>query len=102
MDLGILKIFLEYDKIKKFGTLFCLFCHKILEKNPTEMLALSRHRNISLIFITQSSGLIDKNILALTDYFIFKETSDLQIEFERIEIKKFFKKAKEKFHFLQN
>jgi len=63
----------------------------------TEMLALSRQRNISLIFITQSSGLIDKNILTLADYLIFKEINDFQVKFERKETRQFFKKAKEKF-----
>lgn len=62
-----------------------------------EILGLFRHRNIILIFITQSTGLIDRNIVFMTDYIIFKEISDIQIGFERPELRPLFREAKEVF-----
>ncbi|MEM5831618.1 MAG: helix-turn-helix domain-containing protein [Candidatus Aenigmatarchaeota archaeon] len=66
-------------------------------KRVLEILGLSRQKNCSLIFITQSTELIDKNILSLTDYIIIKEMSKTQIEFERKEIKQMLKRASERF-----
>ncbi|MCX7916721.1 MAG: helix-turn-helix domain-containing protein [bacterium] len=66
-------------------------------KKLLEILGLSRQKNCSLIFITQSTGLIERNILSLSDYIIIKEISFTQIEFERKEIKQILKKAYDKF-----
>jgi len=62
-------------------------------KELSKLLAIARHKNLSLIFVTQNTGLIDKNILALADTLFIKEGSLLQMEMERQELKKFYEKA---------
>lgn len=64
-------------------------------KMLTKIMAVARHKNLSLIFITQNTGFIDKNILALTDSLMIKEGSLLQIEMERPEVRKFYEKSEE-------
>jgi len=64
-------------------------------KELSKLLAVARHKNLSLVFVTQNTGLIDKNILALADTLFVKEGSLLQMEMERPEIKKFYQKANE-------
>lgn len=58
-----------------------------------KLLAIARHKNLTLIFITQNTGLIDRNVLKLTDILLIKEGSLLQMEMERSEIKKFYEKS---------
>ncbi len=65
----------------------------------SKLMAIARHKNLTLIFITQNTGMIDKNILKLADSLMIKEGSLLQLEMERPEIKKFYTKTKE---FLDN
>jgi hypothetical protein len=48
-----------------------------------KLLAIARHRDISVIFITQNTGMIDKNVLSLTDAILVKESSLLQKQMER-------------------
>jgi len=69
----------------------------ISNRELSKFLAIARHKNHTLIFITQNTGLIDKNILKLADILMIKEGSLLQLEMERAEIRKFFKKAKQAF-----
>ena len=64
-------------------------------KELTKIMAVARHNNLSLIFITQNTGFIDKNVLALTDTLMIKEGSLLQIEMERPEVRKFYEKSEE-------
>ena len=52
----------------------------------SKLLAISRHKNLSSIFLTQNIGLIDINIVRLCDTLIFKKPSLLQIELERSNI----------------
>ena len=61
--------------------------------NLIQTLGLSRQKNVSLIFITQSSSLIDKVALSMIDFIIIKEMSKFNIEFERKEIKKLIENA---------
>ena len=61
----------------------------------SKLMAIARHKNLTLIFITQNTGMIDKNVLKLADSLMIKEGSLLQLEMERLEIKKFYMKAKE-------
>lgn len=63
-------------------------------KNLSKIMAIARHKNLTLLFITQNTGMIDKNILKLADSLIVKEGSLLQLEMERPEIKKFYIKSK--------
>jgi hypothetical protein len=62
-------------------------------KELSKLLAIARHKNLTLIFVTQNTGLIDKNVLALTDTLLIKEGSLLQMEMERKEVRKFYDKA---------
>ncbi|MBS3095798.1 hypothetical protein J4231_03900 [Candidatus Woesearchaeota archaeon] len=70
-------------------------------KELTKILAIARHKDLTLIFITQNTGLIDKNVLKLVDILLIKEGSLLQVEMERSEIKKFYEKAHDSFKELQ-
>lgn len=76
-------------------------------KEPNKMLgklmAIARHKNLSLILIAQNTSMIDLNVLRLTDILLLKEPSLLQTEFERPALQKryakitpLFKKQKEK------
>lgn len=62
-------------------------------KELGKLLAIARHKNLSIIFITQNTGMIDKNVLKLADILMIKEGSLLQLEMERPEMKKFYEKA---------
>lgn len=62
-----------------------------------ELMAIARHKNLSLIIITQNSAMIDLNVMRLSDTIIFKEPSLLQSRFERKSILDLFKKAEEQF-----
>ena len=62
-----------------------------------QILGLFRQKNVSLIFITQNTSLIDKAVLGMVDWLIFKEITGFQIEFERSQLKPILKKAQEKF-----
>ena len=59
----------------------------------TKIMAIARHKNLTLIVITQSSALVDLNIIRLTDTLIFKEPSLLQTKFERKAIKEMYEKV---------
>jgi len=60
--------------------------------NLTKIMAIARHKNITLIYITQNTAIGDKNVLRLCDVLIFKNSSLMQEETERLEVKKFYKK----------
>ncbi|MDP1729186.1 MAG: zonular occludens toxin domain-containing protein [archaeon] len=68
-----------------------------LNKILTELLLISRHKNISVIFITQNSSNIDVNILRQADYLLFKPHSLLQLNFERKIIKEIYSEAETEF-----
>ncbi|MEA2036874.1 MAG: zonular occludens toxin domain-containing protein [Nanoarchaeota archaeon] len=55
-----------------------------------KIMAVARHKNLSLILIVQNSAMIDLNVLRLADSLILKEPSLLQTEFERAPIKKIY------------
>jgi len=52
-------------------------------KQLGELLAIARHKDLTLIFITQNTGMIDKNVLNLCDTILLKEGSLLQEKMER-------------------
>lgn len=52
-------------------------------KEITKLMAIARHKNLSLILITQNSALVELNVLRFADTLIFKEPSLLQGRFER-------------------
>jgi len=47
------------------------------------IIAISRHKGLSLVFITQAAALMDKLIRSQTDYIFLKEPAALQIETEK-------------------
>ena len=62
-------------------------------KDLSKLLAIARHKNLTVLFITQNTGMVDKNILKLSDLLLIKQGSLLQQEMERAEIQKFYKQA---------
>jgi hypothetical protein len=58
-----------------------------------KMMATARHKELTLIFITQNTGMIDKNVLNLTDVIIGNEVSLLQKQMERPAIRQFIEKV---------
>jgi hypothetical protein len=66
-------------------------------KQLGKLLAIARHKDLTLLFITQNTSMVDKNILSLTDTLIIKQGSLLQQEMERPAIKKFYDKANTSF-----
>lgn len=62
-------------------------------KELSNLLAIARHKDMTLILITQNTSMIDKNVLNLCDTIVLKEGSLLQSEMERICIRKLYKRA---------
>lgn len=70
-------------------------------KGLAGILAIARHKNLTVFFITQNTGMIDKNVLKLSDMLLVKQGSLLQLEMERPEIRKFYEKAEASFQKLE-
>ena len=70
---------------------------KAKNKELSNLMAIARHKGLTLIFVTQNTSMLDRNILKLSDILLIKEGSLLQLEMERPEIKKFYEKAAESF-----
>ena len=58
-----------------------------------KIMAVARHKNLTLILITQNSAMIDLNVLRLADTLLLKEPSLLQSRFERKAIKEMYDKV---------
>lgn len=58
-----------------------------------KLMAIARHKNLSLIIITQNSAMLDLNVVRLADTLFFKEISLLQARFERKAIGDLFNKV---------
>ncbi|MBD3319195.1 hypothetical protein GF342_04775 [Candidatus Woesearchaeota archaeon] len=58
-----------------------------------KLLAIARHKDLTLLFITQNTGMIDKNVLNMTDVIIAKQGSLLQKKMERAVVRDFVEKA---------
>lgn len=56
---------------------------KDANKAISRIMAIARHKNLTLIFVSQNSAMIDVNVLRLVDTLILKEPSLLQARFER-------------------
>lgn len=63
----------------------------------SELMLIARHKNLSLILVTQNSAMLDLNVMRLADTVLFKEPSLLQARFERKSILDLFKKAEVQF-----
>lgn len=70
---------------------------KSINKELGKMMAIARHKNLTLVLITQNSAMIDLNVLRLADILLLKEPSLLQAKFERKGLKDIFDKVKPKF-----
>ncbi len=68
-----------------------------INKLLTELLLISRHKDISIIFITQNSSNVEINTLRQADYLLLKPSSLLQLDFERKKIKEIYQEVKDNF-----
>ncbi|MBS3815909.1 MAG: AAA family ATPase [Hadesarchaea archaeon] len=66
---------------------------KSMNKTLSKIMSVARHKNLSLILITQSSAMVDLNVLRLVDVLLFKEPSLLQERFERQSLRDLFQKV---------
>jgi hypothetical protein len=66
---------------------------KQANKMLSKMMTIARHKNLTLIIITQNSAMIDVNVLRLADTLLFKEPSLLQSRFERKALRDMFEKV---------
>ncbi len=55
-----------------------------------ELILIARHKNLSILFISQNSSNLDVNILRQADYLVLKPSSLLQKDFERKKIKQIY------------
>ena len=74
---------------------------KEINKILGKIMAIARHKNLTLILITQNSAMIDLNVLRLADALLLKEPSLLQSKFERKALMEIFAKIKPKFENLE-
>lgn len=63
----------------------------------SDLIAIARHKNLSILFISQNSSNIDINILRQADFLILKPSSLLQKDFERKIIQKIYEEAESDF-----
>lgn len=63
----------------------------------SELILIARHKDLSIIFISQNSSNIDINIIRQADYLVLKPASLLQNDFERKIIKKIYEKHEKEF-----
>ena len=62
-------------------------------KMLSKIMTIARHKNLTVIIITQNSAMLDINVLRLADTLVFKEPSLLQSRFERKALKDMFEVA---------
>ncbi|MBS3108643.1 hypothetical protein J4409_02120 [Candidatus Woesearchaeota archaeon] len=70
---------------------------KELNKFLSDLLLIARHKDLSVLFLTQNSANIDVNIIRQIDYLILKPSSLLQKDFERKKISEIYREKAEKF-----
>jgi len=63
----------------------------------SELILVARHKNLSILFISQNSSNLDINILRQADFLILKPSSLLQHNFERKIIQNIYKEAQPHF-----
>ncbi|MEM4397088.1 MAG: hypothetical protein QW757_00520 [Candidatus Woesearchaeota archaeon] len=66
-------------------------------KMLSDLILISRHKNLSVLFISQNSANLDVNIIRQADFLIFKRSSLLQLDFERKKIQEIYKEINPKF-----
>ncbi len=67
----------------------------------SEILFIARHKDLSVLFITQNSSNLEINALRQADFLLLKPSSLLQVDFERKKIKDIYAEIKEEFEELQ-
>jgi hypothetical protein len=67
-----------------------------------KLMAIARHKNLSMILIAQNSAMIDLNVLRLADVVLLKEPSLMQAKFERKAIREMYENIKPKFEAVDN
>ncbi|MBL7054457.1 ATP-binding protein [Candidatus Woesearchaeota archaeon] len=70
---------------------------KNANKELGKVMAIARHKNLTLILIAQNSAMIDLNVLRLADTLLLKEPSLLQSKFERKAIRDIYETVSPKF-----
>jgi hypothetical protein len=63
----------------------------------SEVLLIARHKDLSVLFITQNSSNIEINVIRQADYLILKPSSLLQKDFERKKIQKIYEEVEDEF-----
>ncbi len=63
----------------------------------SDLILISRHKNLSILFISQNSSNLEINILRQADFLVLKHSSLLQKEFERKIIQKFYEETEKSF-----
>ncbi|HLC58727.1 MAG TPA: zonular occludens toxin domain-containing protein [Candidatus Nanoarchaeia archaeon] len=64
-----------------------------INKLLSNLLLIARHKDVTLIFISQNSSNIDLNIIRQADFLLFKPSSLLQKDFERKKINDIYKEV---------
>lgn len=73
-----------------------------INKLLTQILLIARHKDLSVIFISQSSANIEINAIRQADYLILKPSSLLQNDFERKKIKEIYQGVQQDFEKLKS
>jgi len=63
----------------------------------SELLLVARHKNLSILFITQNSANLELNAIRQADYMLLKGSSLMQADFERKKISEIYKSVEDKF-----
>ena len=71
-------------------------------KLMSDLLLISRHKNLSIIFISQNSANLEINAIRQADYLVLKPTSLLQKDFERKKIQKIYEEISKDFEKYKN
>ena len=63
----------------------------------SDLILIARHKNLTILFISQNSSNLEVNILRQADFLVLKPSSLLQKEFERKIIQKMYEDTSAKF-----
>ena len=73
-----------------------------MNKMLSDILLVARHKDLSVLFITQNSSNLEINVIRQADYLILKPSSLLQKDFERTKIKKIYEEVVDDFSELKD
>ena len=68
----------------------------------SELLLIARHKDLSIVFISQNSANLEINAIRQADYLVMKPSSLLQRDFERKKIKEIYDQAASRFQRYKN